>query len=133
MSKRTKKHRRTRHKKNVARGRTRRTTVVYSNSPKRVKINTPENIIREYSLGSSEREWKQRTPTEGIHNCKKYPKKTSDFPCRKKNTIFRNKKEYEDYKELKSERNKSVGYKSKSEHYDDIETMLMSQGYNLLR
>lgn len=99
---------------------------------KRVKINTPENEIYEFSLGSSEKEWKQNTPIRGIPKCNK-PKSPDDFPCKKKRTIFKNQREYNKYLDLLEERNETTGYKSRSEHYDDIETMLMYQGSDLLR
>ena len=143
MSRRTKKYRR-----RVARGRSSRATKVrsvakrpsYSRTPgqssrrkKRVQINTPENQILEYTLGSSELEWKKHISNEDIETCKKHPTDSDDFPCKYKNTVFKNKKAYDAYKAIKDERNTSVGYKSKTKHYDDIETMLRSQGSNLLR
>lgn len=99
---------------------------------KNVRINTPENIIQEYSLGSSEKDYKRASPIRGIPTCKN-PKRASDFPCKKKRTVFRTKKQYEAYKDLLESRNESTGYKSRSEHYDDIESMLMYQGSDLLR
>lgn len=99
---------------------------------RRVRINTPENEILEFTLGSSELEWKKKSPIRGIPICKN-PTEEDDFPCKMKRTIFKNKKDYDKYKKLKMERNESTGYKSKSEHYDDIETLLMTEGYNLLR
>ena len=101
-------------------------------SRRRVQINTPENQILEYTLGSSELEWKKKSPIRGIPICKN-PREEEDFPCKMKRTIFKNKKDYDKFKKLKSERNTSTGYKSRSEHYDDIETLLMGEGYTLLR
>lgn len=98
----------------------------------RVQINTPENLILEYTLGSSEKEMKQKTPIKGIQNCKN-PTEEDDFPCKMKRTVFKNKKDYDKFKRLKKERNVSTGYKSRGEHYDEIEQMLMTQGYDLLR
>jgi hypothetical protein len=104
-----------------------------SNSTRRrVQINTPENVIQEYSLGSSEKEFKRATPLRGIPQCKN-PKYPHDFPCKKKRTIFKNKKAYDKYRELAISRNVSTDYKSRSEHYDDVELMLTNQGYDLLR
>ena len=104
-----------------------------SNSTRRrVHINTPENDIHEYSLGSSEKEFKRGSPLRGIPQCKK-PKYPHDFPCKKKRTVFKNKREYDNYRELVTSKNESTGYKSRSEHYDDIETMLMYNGSDLLR
>jgi hypothetical protein len=104
-----------------------------SNSTRRrVQINTPENVIREYSLDSSEKEFKRATPLRGIPQCKN-PKYPHDFPCKKKRTIFKNKKAYDKYRELAISRNVSTDYKSRSEHYDDVELMLTNQGSDLLR
>jgi hypothetical protein len=99
---------------------------------KRVKINTPKNQIYEFSLGSSEKEWKQNSPIRGIPKCNN-PQYPEDFPCKKKRTVFKNKKQYDKYLDLLEARNESTGYKSRSEHYDDIETMLMYNGSDLLR
>ena len=99
---------------------------------KRVQINTPENEVLEYTLGSSELEWKKLSPIRGIPKCK-HPKDEYDFPCKMKRTIFKNKKSYDKYMKLKSQRNESTGYKSRSEHYDDVESALMTEGYTLLR
>jgi len=146
MSKRTKKHR-----KNVARGgplrsysgtrsgvgsksisRLRKTAQSAKSTRRRVKIYTPENEILEYTLGSSEKEMKQKSPIRGIPICKN-PKYEEDFPCKMKRTVFKNKKDYDRFKRLKTERNESTGYKSRGEHYDEIDELLMSQGYTLLR
>lgn len=100
--------------------------------PKKVQINTSENEIMEYTLGSSEREWKQATPIKGVPKCKSRPS-VYDFPCKKKRTVFNNLRDYEGYLVSKESRNESTGYKSKSQHYDDIEAMLMWQGSDLRR
>ena len=41
--------------------------------------------------------------------------------------------DYEKYLDSKESRNESTDYKSKSQHYDDIEAMLMWQGSDLRR
>jgi hypothetical protein len=92
-----------------------------------IQFNTPENKILEYSLGESEKEWKQKSIDSDIPKCKK-PKRSSDFPCRQKNTIFQTKKQYDSWQDLKHDRNASTGYKSRSEHYDDIDSILLSRG-----
>lgn len=99
---------------------------------RRVQINTPENQVLMYSLGSSELEWKQASPMRGIPNCRN-PREESDFPCKMKHTVFRNKSDFDRYKRLKRERNESTGYKSREQHYDEISSMLTSEGSNLLR
>lgn len=97
---------------------------------KRVQINTHENELYEYSLGTSERDYKKASPS-----LKYYPKcnKNIVFPCRIKRTIFNSKKDIEKYLELKRTMNETTGYKSKEQHYDDIESMLMWKGSELLR
>jgi len=109
----------------------RRTTSI-KRRPKNVQINTPENDIMEYTLGSSEREWKQATPIKGVPKCKPRPS-VYDFPCKKKKTVFNNLREYEKYLDLKEQRNESTEYKGRKEHYNDIEAMLMWQGSDLIR
>lgn len=94
---------------------------------KHVQINTPENQVQEYSLHSSEKEWKQNTPIKGIPKC---DKNDLVFPCKKKRTIFKTKKEYNNYKKLISSRKTE---KSRSEHYDDISTLLESLGFDFSR
>jgi hypothetical protein len=105
---------------------------VSNTTRKRVQINTPENIVQEYSLGSSEKRYKKNRRITGITKCVN-PTNEDDFPCKLKNTVFRTKKDYDKFKIMKRERNESTGYKSRSEHYDDIESILTSQGSELLR
>ncbi len=102
-------------------------------APKEVRINTPENELFEFYLASSEKEWKQADKIKGIQKCVKHPKYRSDFPCKLKRTIFNNKKEYEDYEDMKDMRNESTGYKNRTSHYDDIDSILMLQGDELYR
>jgi hypothetical protein len=92
-----------------------------------IQFNTPENQLLEYSLGSTEREWKQGSIDKSIPKCKK-PKSVKDFPCRQKNTIFKTLKSYNKWQDLKSERNISTDYKSRREHYDDIDSILLTRG-----
>jgi hypothetical protein len=97
-------------------------------SSRHVIINTPENEILEYTLGSSEKEWKQKTPVNrDIPKCK-INEAANNFPCKYKRTIFKSKKDYNDWRNLKHERNISTGYKSKTQHYDDIDTELLLEG-----
>ena len=100
---------------------------------KEVRINTPENEIYEYYLASSEKDWKLADKVKGIQKCGKHPHKRSDFPCKMKRTIFNNKKEFEDYEMMKDMRNESTNFKSKREHYDDIDTILQLKGDELYR
>ncbi len=100
---------------------------------KEVRINTPENEIYEYYLASSEKDWKLAEKVKGIQKCVKHPHKRSDFPCKMKRTVFNNKKEFEDYEMMKDMRNESTNFKTKREHYDDIDTILQLQGDELYR
>jgi len=102
-------------------------------APKEVRINTPENQIYEYYLASSEENWKHAEKDKSIPICKKKPHKRHHFPCRRKNTVFNSKKEYEDYEFMKDIRNESTNFKSRKTHYDDIDSMLMLQGDELYR
>jgi len=99
---------------------------------KNVQINTPENNIYEFSLDSSEKEFKKASPIKGIRKCNN-PIDEDDFPCKMKRTIFRTKTEYNNFKKLKKQRNESTDYKSRSQHYDDIESLLTEQGYRFVR
>jgi hypothetical protein len=100
---------------------------VTAKSRRHVIINTPENEVLEYTLGTSEKEWKQDSINRRIPKCKN-PKRQSDFPCRYKRTIFKTKTAYNNWQDLKYHRNISTGYKSRSEHYDDIDFTLLSRG-----
>ena len=102
-------------------------------APKEVRINTPENEIYEYYLASSEKDWKLPQKDKSIPICKKKPHKKSHFPCRRKNTVFNSKKDYEEYEFMKDMRNESTNFKSRKTHYDDIDSMLMLQGDELYR
>jgi hypothetical protein len=104
-----------------------------SKPQKEVRIVTPENEIYEYYLASSEKEWKQKDKIKGIQKCDKHPHKRTDFPCKIKNTIFNNKKEYDDYELMRDSRNESTNYKTRKTHYDDIDSVLLLQGSELYR
>ena len=96
--------------------------------PKQVKLNTPENIVKEYTLGTSEREYKLNNPQIIIPTCAlKNPK----FPCKKNQTVFNNEQEYNEYLDLRKIKNVSTGYKSRRKHYDEINSALNSQGSQL--
>lgn len=100
---------------------------VTAKSRRHIIINTPENEVLEFSLGTSEKEWKQDSINRKIPKCKK-PKRNSDFPCRYKRTVFKTKKQYNRWQDLKHERNVSTDYKSRSEHYDNIDLLLLTRG-----
>jgi len=94
---------------------------------KEVRIVTPENEIYEYYLSPREEKMKKIDKIKGIKKCIPRPHKEEDFPCKMKRTVFLNKEDFEDYNEMKYLRNSSTGFKSRSEHYDDIDEMLDQQ------
>ena len=94
---------------------------------KKVKINTPDNDIKEYELGSSERNWKK--PKQIISEIPKCKKERSPIPCKLKRTVFTTMQDYKEYLRLKQNSNN----KSKSHHYNTIESLLSSQNSVLNR
>ena len=99
-----------------------------SNKQKQVKLNTPENIVKEYTLWTSEREYKLNNPQIIIPTC---ALKNPRFPCKKNQTVFNNEQEYNEYLDLRKIKNASTGYKSRRKHYDEINSTLNSQGSQL--
>jgi hypothetical protein len=98
---------------------------------KQVKINTPENELKEYELGSSEKNWKKTKKI--ISEIKKCKKERTRFPCKIKRTVFTNRDDYQEYLNLKMDKNSSINDRTKSEHYDFINNLLRSQGKYLRR
>jgi len=94
---------------------------------KEVRIVTPENEIYEYYLSPREEKMKKKDKIEGIKKCIPRPHKEEDFPCKMKRTVFLNKEDFEDFNEMKYLKNSSTGFKSRSQHYDDIDEMLDQQ------
>ena len=94
---------------------------------KEVRIVTPENEIYEYYLSPREEKMKKKDKINGIKKCIPRPHKEEDFPCKMKRTVFLNKEDFEDYNEMKYLKNSSTGFKSRSQHYDDIDEMLDQQ------
>jgi len=105
-----------------------------SNNPigKRVVIYSPNNEVREYSLDSVEKKSKKSMRLKSIPRCRK-PRAESDFPCKMKNTIFENKDEYDEWRQMQRERNYSTGLREKEDHYDDIADTLSRMGMSLAR
>lgn len=97
---------------------------------KEVRIVTPENEIYEYYLSPREEKMKKKDKINGIKKCIARPHKEEDFPCKMKRTVFLNKEDFEDYNEMKYLKNSSTGFKSRSQHYDDIDEMLDQQQRN---
>jgi hypothetical protein len=92
---------------------------------KKVKFNSPQNKTHKYSVTSEEK--KSKIVDKNIKKCKTVPQDKSDFPCRFRNTIFNDENDYNEYIELLKERNKTTNYKSKAEHYNNIDAMLKQQ------
>jgi hypothetical protein len=72
---------------------------------KSIKINSPKNSIKEYSLNSEEKRSKQH-PRSNLVKCSGY---NGVFPCVKHNTIFRNRREWVEYVKLSASDGKNVG------------------------
>lgn len=68
-----------------------------SKTRKRVRINSPLNQVRLYSLSSTEKANKKKD-TSRYKVCPKYPE-DDDFPCSKAYTVFENMHEYEQHKD----------------------------------
>lgn len=98
--------------------------------PKKVKINTPENMIKEYTLNTSEIKYKADKIRNKIPKC---GNNNNIFPCKKHNTIFYIQDEFDEYIQLKNIRNQITQNKSRKQHYNDISNVLNSQGSQLLR
>ena len=81
---------------------------------------------RYYTLNTSEISYKRKTPpiSKTLKRCVSSPKVSSDFPCRKLDTVFDNMSQFKEYKRMKHDRNKSQNYVSKRAHYRTIFTML---------
>jgi len=63
---------------------------------KRVRINSPLNQVRAYTLSSTEKANKRHT--HRYKACPKYPEE-DDFPCSKAYAVFENMKDYEQHKD----------------------------------
>jgi len=94
---------------------------------RRIRFDSPKNEVREYTLDSSEKEYKQKSPTMK-RRMKHMADCPEEFPCKYKRTIFETEKEWKKYEKLKEKRNESTGHKSRSRHYSDISDYLESIG-----
>lgn len=99
-----------------------------SKTNKSVRINSNDNEIIEFDIDSYEKSQKRFPRNTNIKPCKK---RTLKFPCRKKNTIFIDREEYDRYLELKRNKNYSTGNLSLSDHYNKIRKELETQGISL--
>jgi hypothetical protein len=90
---------------------------------KRVRIYSPKNETRLYSLGSEEKRLKQSSPPKNGIPCG-----TGRFPCKYRGVIFENIDEWKDYDENLKTKNKSIGKSSVSLHRRSIMRSLSKQG-----
>jgi hypothetical protein len=78
---------------------------------RRVRIHSPKNQIREYSLGSEEKRWKQGSPSKRGPTCG-----SGIFPCVYRGVLFEDASEWEDYTGNTISRNVSTGFRTISSH-----------------
>jgi hypothetical protein len=90
---------------------------------RRVRIRSPKNQIREYSLGSEEKRWKQGSPSKRGVICG-----SGIFPCVYRGVVFEDASEWDEYKENMISRNESTGYRSISSHKRSTMSALSKKG-----
>ena len=90
---------------------------------KRVRIHSPNNQIKTYSLESEEKKWKQGSPSKTGIKCG-----NGIFPCIYKGVVFENAFEWNDYMDNKILRNETTGFKSVSSHKNSIMSILSKKG-----
>ncbi len=78
---------------------------------KRVRINSPQNQIREYSLGSDEKTWKKGSPSKRGPACG-----SGIFPCVYRGAVFENSADWNDHIENSRTRNASTGFRPIRSH-----------------
>lgn len=70
-------------------------------SQKKVRMNSPKNIVKEYSLDSEEKKYKSsKIPSNITTKCG-----SGRFPCKYRNTVFQNGQEWKDYLNIINNRN----------------------------
>jgi hypothetical protein len=89
---------------------------------KHVRINSPRNETRVYSLGSEEKRLKQGSPSKRGPPCGK-----GVFPCVYRGVIF-DEEEWNDHIVNMSTRNASTGYRPISSHRRSVMSSLYKQG-----
>jgi len=93
---------------------------------KRVRIQSPLNQVRLYSLSSTEKANKRHTSR--YRACPKYPEE-DDFPCSKAYTVFENMHEYEQHKDDFGLRGNSKKTSVRS-HYSQMRDRFATEGKN---
>ena len=92
---------------------------------KHVRINSPLNQLRLYTLSSTEKANKKKgTPRYKV--CPKYPEE-DDFPCSKAYTVFENMHEYEQHKDDFGLRDHSKRASVRS-HYSQMREKFATEG-----
>jgi len=91
---------------------------------KQVRINSPLNQFRAYSLSPTEKANKRHMPR--YRACPKYPEE-DDFPCSKAYTVFENINEYEQHKDDFGLRGNSKRASVKS-HYSQMRYKIATEG-----
>jgi hypothetical protein len=95
---------------------------------KQVKIYSPKNEIRQYSLNSSEKREKRRTKSNVVYRrCKRYPE-LDEFPCQINNTVFQNMGEFEEFNNLLREKRLTPGYINPKIYRDSMVSQMKRQG-----
>ncbi len=77
------------------------------------------NTIKNFLPDSPESDNSMSSPSSYVKECD-YTELESDFPCKYQDTVFNTLDEYNEYANIKKERNVSTGYKSRKEHYREI-------------
>lgn len=95
-----------------------------SKTRKRVRIQSPLNQLRLYSLSSTEKANKRHTSR--YRACPKYPEE-DDFPCSKAYTVFENMHEYEQHKDDFGLRGNSKKTSVRS-HYSQMRDRFATEG-----
>lgn len=90
---------------------------------KHVRINSPRNETRVYSLGSEEKRLKQGSPSKRGNPCG-----NGIYPCVYRGVIFENRDEWNDFIENMSTRNASTGYRPISSHRRSTMSALSKKG-----
>jgi len=88
-----------------------------------IRLHLQKNKTKTYSLDSEEKRNK-RYSLPDLPRCDKI----NIYPCKYKNTVFDNSDEYEEYMELKKNRNANTGYKSRTSHYSEMHKQLKNTG-----
>ncbi len=95
---------------------------------KHVRIHSPRNETRVYSLGSQEKKWKQGSPSKRGPSCD-----TGIFPCVYRGVVFENIDEWNEHVENMVSKNSSRGYMPISSHRRTVMSSLAKKGKSAKR